>query len=395
MNVLLISEHYYPKIGGTVSYVENTALNLAKKGVKVYLLVPAVGKVGSISEVNHQNEKLILLKLGVNENKPLFNAAEREILCNWVKDNVLEKSKQYNIQLIHLLFGLFLAEKINTQELRKHGIKTINTIHNVPPFECSNSWRDDTPIKYYKDEIRKIGVRYINKKRIQKNEFDVYITPSKIVKEELSKYIFPKEKIKVIGHGGSEYILTSNKTLNQNSKIQILTVGGMVPHKNQHLIPAIAAHLINENIDFIWNIVGPARNQRYVDSIKSAIVDLKLTSSVYLHNSTTDEELSEFYSNANLYIQLSSEEGFCMTVLDAIAYGIPTLGTPAGAIPEMLEIVEGTVIENHLPTLKPIITHYCKILDSLTINHGLLNKFKNTYTWSNATKQLLNIYNGR
>lgn len=394
MNVLLLSEHYYPKVGGTVSYVENTAINLAKKGVQVYLLVPAVGKIGSIIEVSHQSEKFTLLKVGVNENKLLFNAAERDILCNWVKDNILEKSKQYNIQLVHLLFGLFLAENINTQELKKNGIKTINTIHNVPPFECSSSWKGDTPINYYKDEIRKIGVRYINKNRIQKNEFDMYITPSKIVKEELSKYIYPKEKIKVIGHGGAEYILATNKTLSKNSKIQILTVGGIVPHKNQHLITAIAAHLKKENIDFIWNIVGPARNQRYVDSIKLAIVDLKLSNTIFLHNNATDEELSDFYNKANMYVQLSSEEGFCLTVLDAIAYGIPTLGTPAGAIPEMLALVKGTIIENHLPTLKPIITHYCRILDSLTMNLELLNKFKSTYTWPTAATQLLNIYNG-
>jgi len=81
--------------------------------------------------------------------------------------------------------------------------------------------------------------------------------------------------------------------------------------------------------------------------------------------------------------------------LDAIAYGIPTLGTPAGAIPEMLELVEGTIIERHLPTLKPIITHYCKILNNLTIDNDLLNKFKSTYTWKNAATQLISIYNGR
>ena len=93
-----------------------------------------------------------------------------------------------------------------------------------------------------------------------------------------------------------------------------------------------------------------------------------------------------------MYIQLSNEEGFCMTVLDAIAYGIPTLGTPVGAIPEMLELVEGTIIENHLPTLKLTIEHYIKIIDTLTIQPNLLEKFKSTCEWSAAAEQLIQLY---
>ncbi len=81
-----------------------------------------------------------------------------------------------------------------------------------------------------------------------------------------------------------------------------------------------------------------------------------------------------------------------MTMLDAIAYGIPSLGTPAGAIPEMLEKVSGTVIENKLSSLKPTICHYIKIIDSLSIDSNNLNDFKNTYTWSNSADQLIEIY---
>tara|TARA_B100000809_G_scaffold201247_1_gene201798 strand:- start:3431 stop:4612 length:1182 start_codon:yes stop_codon:yes gene_type:complete len=393
MNVLLLSEHYYPKVGGTVSYVENTARQLAKEGIHVFLLVPALGKLKSVTSTPHQEPNLTLLEIGVADHSIQFNSEERTILCNWVKDNITQLIEQYNIEVVHLLFGLFLAEALNTLQLKQLGIKTINTIHNIPPQECANSWKGDTHLNYYKDNIRKFGVKWINKKRIKKNVFDTYIVPSQMVKNELSNYI-SSSKINVIAHGGAEYIHTLKKTETKNNKIQLLTVGGMVPHKNQHLIPAIAAHLKKENIDFVWNIVGPARNERYVDTIKLALVNFKLTGNVYLHNKATNEELKAFYSHTNMYIQLSAEEGFCMTVLDAIAYGIPTLGPPVGAIPEMLELVGGTLIENHLPTLKPIITHYCKILDSIQISPTLLNKFKQHYTWSNAAEQLIKIYNG-
>jgi glycosyltransferase involved in cell wall biosynthesis len=392
MTVLLISEHYYPKVGGTVSYVENTAVNLAKKGITVYLLVPAKGKLKSVTPTPHQEHNLTILELGVNNNSILFNSEERIIFCDWVKHNITQVIEQYNIEIVHLLFGLFLAEALNTLQLKQLGIKTINTIHNVPPYECSNSWKGDNPRIFYKDKLRKIGVKWVNKKRIKKNEFDTYVVPSQIVKGLLSNYI-SSTKIEIIGHGGAENIQSSPQKKSSTDIIHILTVGGLVPHKNQHLIPLISAHLKKEGINFRWNIVGPNRNKRFVESIKHDISRLNVTELVDVKTDVNDEELKQLYQNAHLYVQLSSEEGFCMTTLDAIAYGIPTLGTPAGAIPEMLEMVGGTVIENHLPTLKPIISHYCKILNSLVLNDKLLAEFKKTYTWKNAANQLINIYN--
>lgn len=392
MNVLLITEHYFPKVGGTVSYVENTAINLAKKGINVFLLVPSIGKLGEISVINHSEQNLSLLNLGVTDRSLHFDARERSYLCNWIHNNVTEITTQYNIQIVHLLFGLFIAEALNTAMLKKMGIKTFNTIHNVPPFECSNSWKGDHLLRYYKDVFRKIGVKLINKRRIIKNKFDIYITPSQIVKETLSSYV-PETKIKVIGHGGAEYFPNITKQPFTNGVINLLTVGGLVPHKNQHLIPQIAAHLINKGIKFKWDIVGPIRNQRYFNSIKNEISELGLEEFVFIRQFVNNVELDSFYKKSNLYIQLSSEEGFCMTVLDAIAYKTPVLATPAGAIPEMLDLVDGTLIENNPSSLKTIITHYIKIVDSLTINDAFLLDFKKKYTWSNATEQLIQIYN--
>lgn len=393
MNLLLISEHYYPKVGGTVSYVENTAINLAKNGLKVFLLIPSIGKLNEIVLEKHPQENLTLLKLGVSANLALqFDSNERYLLCNWVKNNLTQLSLNHNCSIVHLLFGLFIAEVINTKELKKNGIKTLHTIHNIPPFECSNSWKGDKTINYLKDNIRKIGVKWINKKRIKKNPFDYYITPSELVKKELSKYI-PSDKIIVIGHGGAEYILNPVKETSYN-QINLLTVGGIVPHKNQHLIPEIAKYLKINGVNFIWNIIGPIRNNRYYDYIQNLIRSNELNEHVKLHHNLSDNELEQYYTNASMYIQLSSEEGFCMTVLDAIAYGLPVLATPAGAIPEMIEKGGGELIENEINTLKKIIFHYIKIIDSFVIDKQQLINFKETYTWSSTTDQLIKLYHG-
>jgi len=390
MNVLLISEHYSPKVGGTVSYVKNTALNMCKKEVNVFLLIPAIGEIGKIKEVNHPENNLKILQVGVTTTNHLgYNQEERTRLCNYIKNNIIEITQQYHIDVVHLLYGLFIAEILDTKSLQSKGIKTIHTIHNIPPFECSNSWKGDEVYFYIKDEFRKIGVRFINKKRIKKNPFDVYITPSQIIKNELGKYV-NSNKIHIIGHGGAEHVIS--KQNKESTPINILTVGGIVPHKNQLLIPKIAAHLLKNKIDFKWDIVGPVRNQRYYKALEKDIHTHKVDNTVFIHTNVDKNTLNSFYNTASIYIQLSNEEGFCMTVLDAISHNIPVLAVPAGAIPEMLEKVGGTIIEKNLTSLKLMITHFLKINPSLNINDELLVNFKKEYTWENAVEKLIQLY---
>lgn len=391
MNVLLISEHYYPKIGGTVSYVDNISKTLAEKKINTFLLVPAHGS-GDINIVK-QSEFLTILEVPVSEKiENIFSSSNREVFCLFIKTNILRIVEEYKIEIVHLLNGLFIANILDTKSLKNKKIKTFHTIHNIPPLECSNSWKGDSFFNFLKDRIRKIGVKYVNKKRIQKNVFDYYITPSAIVKNDLEK-ILKHKKIEAIGHGGAEFINTPIKSKNDTGKTQILTVGGIVPHKNQLFIPLIANYLQLNNYEFEWTIIGPVRNERYYKALLNDIKKYNLENLISVKSNLSDEELRDNYIKSDFYIQLSSEEGFCMTVLDAIAYNIPTIGTPAGAIPEMLSVVDGILIENEIETLKTQILHYLKIRSSLSINNQYYSSFKEKYTWENSINQLLKLYN--
>lgn len=393
MNALLLSEHYFPKIGGTVSYVENTAVTLSKKLAKVYLLTPAVGEIGKIVEEEHISSPLILLKLGVKSNGELkFDAEERKAYCNYVKGNVLSLSQNYRLDIVHVLFGLFISEVLDTEALRECGVRTINTIHNIPPQECSTSWRGDSVLYFFKDAVRKQIVRFINRKRIQKNNFDVYIVPSEEVKKNLVKYL-KNSLIKVISHGGAEVSMLPNKEYS-SLPIRLLTVGGFVPHKNQHLIVEVARYLLNNGVDFRWDVVGPVRNKRYYEYFQKELKKNELEKIVIPSHNLPKEALSDLYQSADLYLQLSSEEGFCMTVLDAVSYRLPVIATPVGAIPEMMEMVDGVLIDLRDKNKNQLIHHYIKIVDQLNIDEEKYNLFISTYTWENAVDHLTEAYHG-
>ncbi|MBL4708842.1 MAG: glycosyltransferase family 4 protein [Flavobacteriales bacterium] len=390
MNILLLTEHYKPKVGGTVSYVENISKELSKKGNHVFLLIPVSG----INELAYKEKSdfLTILELSVCKDEAgIFAPSGRSELINWITKDLILLCNELKIEIVHLLYGLFLAGVLPTDELRSNGVKTFHTIHNIPPLECSTSWKNDRIDYYLKDELRKYFVRLVNKRRILKNKFDGYIVPSNVVKNELHKYL-GGAKIKSIAHGGAEYIDTRVLKKGQNNKLSILTVGGIVPHKNQNQIPDISNYLRENGVDFEWNIIGPVRNKRYYAQLKKEIERLKLEEIVFVHNNIDSKQLRQYYETSDMYIHLSTEEGFCMTVLDAISYGIPTLGRPTGAIVEMLSEVDGVILDLKQGYLSEIINHYVKIVESIKIEEEKLMLFKEKYTWSNAASQLMEVY---
>lgn len=81
-----------------------------------------------------------------------------------------------------------------------------------------------------------------------------------------------------------------------------------------------------------------------------------------------------------------------MTVLDAIAYGLPVMATPVGAIPEMLEKIGGVLLDPYLDQLKKVILHYILIKESWSISQSQLEAFKGEYNWDETAKKVLKAY---
>ena len=74
----------------------------------------------------------------------------------------------------------------------------------------------------------------------------------------------------------------------------------------------------------------------YFETLTSSIQANGLEAHVTLTGLVSDAELHEWYSAADLYLSLSRHEGFGVPLVEAMAYGIPVLARPSGAIPYTL-----------------------------------------------------------
>lgn len=112
----------------------------------------------------------------------------------------------------------------------------------------------------------------------------------------------------------------------------VLTVATLVPRKGHDvLLDALA-----ECRDLAWTarFVGEERDPAWAEGLRSRAHALDLSERVRFLGAVDDVEAE--FRGADLFVLPSRHEGYGMVYAEALAYGLPTLGCTAGAVPEVL-----------------------------------------------------------
>ena len=116
--------------------------------------------------------------------------------------------------------------------------------------------------------------------------------------------------------------------------IRILTVGRLSKEKGQNIIPAVAAFLKAHGIAFRWYLVGDGKLKPEIEQectrhdVRDDIVLLGTTPNPY-----------QYMKQADLYVQTSIHEGFCITLAEAKVFGKPIISTDCAGAREQLDTV--------------------------------------------------------
>jgi len=114
---------------------------------------------------------------------------------------------------------------------------------------------------------------------------------------------------------------------------QLLSVGTLVPRKGHDLL--IAALAMLQDLPWRLAIVGdPARDPSTTATLRRLITEAGLGERIALVGALPPNELQQHYITADLFVLASRYEGYGMVYTEAIAHGLPVVGTTAGAIPE-------------------------------------------------------------
>jgi len=165
-----------------------------------------------------------------------------------------------------------------------------------------------------------------------------YIAVSKKVKEILEKQLkIPSNKINLIYNGINLKRFSNIKSINQNSVYNILAVGRLEPQKDyKNLLLAFKELNIllqnnNVHIPFL-NIIGMGKLKQ--DLIRLAY-ELKIEKKVNFLG--VRDDIPNLLKKNDLYVLSSKWEGLSISLIEALASGIPIVATNVGSNNEIID----------------------------------------------------------
>ncbi len=206
------------------------------------------------------------------------------------------------------------------------------------------------------------------------------------------------EKIDVIPFGVDTDFFRPLDVYKDETIFQILSVGYLIERKGFEYLIRAMPHVLKEHENVRLKIVGSGPLE---SKLKSLIRELGLGDKVEIIKNVSDENLLMMYNSADLFVLPSivdsqgNTEGLGVVLLEAMACGLPVIGSDVGGIPDIIE--DGNngflVKQKNSELLKNSILNFIedkKLSDNISGKgyKSILNKFG----WDNIANKYIKIY---
>jgi glycosyltransferase involved in cell wall biosynthesis len=168
----------------------------------------------------------------------------------------------------------------------------------------------------------------------------VIVTSTATARELTANYAVAPDHLTVARPGSDPVPVAVGSS---NGMVRLLSVGAVVPRKGFDVLIAALATLV----DLSWQLTiagDRRRDPQAAEQLNADIARFGLTDRVKILGALPSEILSAFYAKADLFVLASRYEGYGMAFAEAIAHGLPVIGTTAGAIPDTVPIGTGVLV---------------------------------------------------
>jgi glycosyltransferase involved in cell wall biosynthesis len=150
----------------------------------------------------------------------------------------------------------------------------------------------------------------------------------------------PIERLSVVEPGTDRAAAQRRK---QAGVVAMLSVGAVVPRKGYDVLVRALAKIAH--LPWRLVIVGDCtRSAITVELLRAEIMRLGLAERIVLLGVVTSDELASLYGCSDLFVLASRFEGYGMALAEAIAHGLPVVGTRVGAIEQTVPANAGVLV---------------------------------------------------
>jgi glycosyltransferase involved in cell wall biosynthesis len=240
--------------------------------------------------------------------------------------------------------------------LGKHPYPVISLVHHLRCSELRPAWQND----FY---------RVIEKKYLQ--SVDGFIFNSKTT-ERVVTGIVESSKPAIIAYPPTDRfgVAISGDEIRERARsneLRILFLGNVIYRKGLHtLLDAVQGQRAKVRVDVIG---GLSAEPKYAGEMQQFVAVNGLSATVTFHGALDNQPLIEMYKRSHVMVVPSSYEGFGIVYLEGMGFGLPAIGTTAGAASEI--ITDG---EDGYLIAPEDSAALAKHISELAVNRGLLLK---------------------
>lgn len=168
----------------------------------------------------------------------------------------------------------------------------------------------------------------------------VIVTSPATARTLVAEFDVPADHITVAEPGTDRVAIVPRR---QTGSVALLSVGAVTQRKGYDVLIEALSSLI----DLPWRltIVGDCgRDLPTVARLRADIERTRLTPRVAIEDAVSDERLAALYAASDVFVLASHYEGFGMAYAEAIAHGLPVIGTTGGAIPDTVPASAGVLV---------------------------------------------------
>ena len=168
----------------------------------------------------------------------------------------------------------------------------------------------------------------------------VVVTSASTARLIASDYAVPAERITVARPGGDPAPMAHGS---RDGVVRLLSVGAVVPRKGFDVLIAALATL--PELSWRLTIAGDrTRDPTAAAQLDADIARHALGDRIAAPGAVSPQRLAALYAEADVFVLASRFEGYGMAYAEAVAHGLPVIGTNAGAIPETVPPDAGLLV---------------------------------------------------
>lgn len=379
-------------IGGVEKSLLSLLAVIPKEKYEITILT--LDKKGGFLEYIPNNVKLIEAEW-FKYIKPIIMDSPQNIIKRYIKNYEF-------LKILSFIYSYFKSKKTNDRYIYyKHVLKSIPECKEK--YDAAIAYAGPTEIidayisRKVKAEKKIAWVHFdISKHKINKKlynnlyeRFNKIFAVSNECKKKLDEIIpAVRNKSEVLLNIVSEDLINemseSNIDFDDNYKgIKIITVGRLSKEKGQDLAIKTLAKLKKDRYDVKWYCIGEGNSRREFEQL---IKEYNLENNFLLLGSTSNPY--PYIKNADIYVQTSRHEGYCLTLAEAKALNKPIVTTDfIGAYEQIKNNENGIIVSCNENDLADAIR---KLIDEKEICSKFSNKLREEkIDTTNEIKKLL------